>query len=65
VFATASPVDFHVLTQAAVRDVQELPADPLGQLLAQATLGQSRGAKPSAVDLGSWATSQRVFKIKR
>jgi hypothetical protein len=69
-FATSQPVDFHLFTQPPVRGGQRgnLPPglnDPLYKLLEQATLGVSRGARPSAVKTGDWATAERVFKVKR
>jgi hypothetical protein len=65
VFATSTAVDFHILNLPSVRDVRELPGDPLGKLLAQATLGVARGSRPSSVELGNWTTAERSFKVKR
>ena len=66
VFATSTPVDFHRLNQPPVRgNATAIANDPLGQMLAQATLGVTRGSRPSAVDLGGWATAKRAFKVTR
>ncbi len=68
VFATTVPVDFHVLTQPPVRrgenrSLPEAMNDPLGQLLAHAIWGATRGKRP--VPLGIWATAQRVVEVRR
>jgi hypothetical protein len=62
VFATSAIVDFGALTQGSVKGTID---DPLSRLVAQGSRGESRGSKPVAIDLDSWATAQRVFKVKR
>ncbi len=69
VFATTTKIDFYFLTQPAVRgeETRDLPQtmnDPLGQLLANATLGMTRGGRRPA-KLDSWATVQRVLEVKQ
>jgi hypothetical protein len=68
VFATAEPIDFKFLIQEPVRggEKRDLPAtmnDPLSQFLANAFLGRTRDVRP--VNLGIWATAQRVIEVRR
>jgi hypothetical protein len=63
VFATSTHVDFSFLTQGAVRgNVRAAGNDPLSQLLAQAVRGVTRGVE--SVDLESWATTERVIRVR-
>ncbi|MCZ6915569.1 MAG: hypothetical protein O7I93_02230, partial [Gemmatimonadetes bacterium] len=58
VFATSTPIDFNALTQPGIGSRGDGMTDPLGQLLEQATLGKTRGAKRKKVNLGDWVTVQ-------
>jgi hypothetical protein len=68
VFATSEPVDFHALTQGAVRSGENLTRsiglnNPLGDLLLQASRGLTRGEEPRSIDVGDWDTAYRVFRV--
>ena len=67
VFASYKPIDLRPLAQGTIRDIEEDESDPLQALLADSS-GGTRG--PSAVltkpvDLGTWASVQRVLVVKR
>ncbi len=75
VFATKEPVDFRVLTQPPVRSgsaggelrneekINQMRRNPLGELLTQATLGLTRGARP--VQVSDWQTVMRVLRVEK
>jgi hypothetical protein len=64
VFASYKPIDLRPLTQGQVRDIDD---DPLQQLLADAG-GATRqvSVEPTKpLDLGTWATTQRVLVVRK
>lgn len=62
VFATKTPVDFHMLASEAIKSVDEVPADPLSQLFGQAMQGVSRGDY-RLVNQQDWETTKRIVKV--
>jgi hypothetical protein len=68
VFVSFKPVDLRPLTQGAIKGVDEPgEIDPLNELLMDSQ-GMSRNLAPllgKPVDLGAWATTQRVLLVKR
>lgn len=66
-FATTTQLDFRFLEQDAIRGGESLTrgpgTDPLAQLLAQAALGTTRGARPLV--LADWITAERVIEVRR
>ncbi|MCB0301287.1 MAG: hypothetical protein KDE52_14625, partial [Calditrichaeota bacterium] len=62
VFATKTPVDFHMLASEAIKSVDEVPADPLSQLFGQAMQGVSRGDY-RLVNQQDWETTMRIVKV--
>jgi hypothetical protein len=69
VFVSYKPIDLTPLTQRSIRGVEGTEdLDPLEELLMDST-GASRGVGPplltKPVDLGTWATVQRVLVVKR
>lgn len=67
VFASYKPIDLRPLTQGAIRDIGQEESDPLQALLNDSS-GDTRGLAPvltKPVDLGSWASVQRVLVVKR
>jgi hypothetical protein len=67
VFASYKPIDLRPLTQGAIRDIGHEELDPLQALLIDSA-GGTRGLSPvltKPVDLGTWASVQRVLVVKR
>lgn len=60
VFATTTPIDLSSLMQGGIRGGT---ADPLGQLMLQATQGASRDFTPQ--EAGAWYTTQQAYVIRR
>jgi len=67
--ATTSPADFNFLRQEAVRGGSPLSKtrgrnrNPLEQLLANAAIGTTRGAREVRVE--TWTTVDRVLEVRR
>jgi hypothetical protein len=68
VFVSYKPIDLTPLTQGSIRGVEDTgDLDPIQELLMDSA-GVSRGVGPpltKPVDLGTWATVQRVLVVKR
>jgi hypothetical protein len=70
VFATTKPIDFHFLKKelpvkrGETRELPEEMKDPLGLLLAQASMSMTRDVgRPISLD--NWVTAERVIEVKR
>jgi uncharacterized caspase-like protein len=68
VFASQKPIDLSPLQQGAIRgpSIGGQEPDPLRDLLEDSVGSNSRGvaAAPQALNLGTWATQQRVLLVK-
>ena len=68
VFVSYKPIDLTPLTQGSIRGLEDTgDLDPIQELLMDSA-GVTRGVGPpltKPVDLGTWATVQRVLVVKR